>query len=137
FSLSSKNKKNYFIEKIKWHFRVGELSIFHKFHLRFLQRNLPALNLINVELANSKAIKVYIPKTFQGQLHLFISNQVYPGLDRDSELGWSNVVTNGIYLYKFSVFHADMMREPNVRLLAEKFQVCLEKSQRDATLSID
>ncbi|OKH41541.1 hypothetical protein NIES2101_34185 [Calothrix sp. HK-06] len=137
FNLGIKKQLIYLRERFKWHLRVGKLSIFYRLYLRFWQQNFPLLNLLNIERANNKAMKNYVPQIFPGQLSLFTSSQVYLGFNHDDKLGWSELITNRIDLYNISGSHTEMMQEPNVQSLAEKFQYCLERSQKDATLLKD
>lgn len=129
FSLKIKDRKTYVWERLEYHLTVGKLSIFYRFYLRFFRRSLQDLRLLDIAAANNQARKSYVPQVYPGRLTLLRASHKAVGLEDDFELGWGAMVAGGIETYEIPGSHTDMMTEPQVRLLGEKLQLCLEKIQ--------
>ena len=52
--------------------------------------------------------------------------------DIDPQLGWGRVVAGGVEVYELPGEHVSILREPNVRSLAEKLTNCLEMARETA-----
>ncbi|MDZ8055524.1 MAG: AMP-binding protein [Aulosira sp. ZfuVER01] len=130
-SLNIKDQLTYVWERVFWHLQIGKASAFYRFYLRYIKRSLPDLRLLQVALANNKAGKSYVPSIYPGQVTLFRASQQNVGLDVDLKLGWGKLAAGGVELHHVPGAHASLIQEPNVQVLAEKFQVCLDKAQAD------
>ncbi|OUL20538.1 hypothetical protein BV378_29440 [Nostoc sp. RF31YmG] len=60
---------------------------------------------------------------------LFRASQQNVGLDVDLELGWGKLAAGGVEVHHVPGSHASLIQEPNVQVIAEKFQACLEQAQ--------
>jgi aspartate racemase len=87
----------------------------------------PALK--NIEQINFAAVKDYTPQTYAGDVTLFLA----PDLTGDYDLhdGWRELVEGRIEVHDITGNHIDIVKEPHVRVLAEKLSGCLERAQRD------
>ncbi len=130
WQLSFTDKLAYLQERLQYHFLVGKLSIFYRLYLRYVRRSLPDLRLLDVVAANNQARKSYTPQVYGNRLTIFRASQKSVGFDNDPELGWGEVVTGGIEVHEIPGSHTDLMTEPQVRLLAEKLQLCLNQIQK-------
>ncbi|WP_256973551.1 thioesterase domain-containing protein, partial [Nostoc sp. T09] len=130
-SLNIKDQLTYVWERVFWHFQIGKASMFYRFYLRYIKRSLPDLRLLKVALANNQAGKSYVPSIYPGQVTLFRASQQNVGLDVDLELGWGKLAAGGVELHHVPGAHASLIQEPNVQVIAEKFQACLDKAQVD------
>ena len=77
--------------------------------------------LFEVFKANLKAMYDYRPQPYSGRTVLFCaSNEV-------SERGWSSLAAGRLEIYNIPGDHYQMMREPDVAVLAKQLETCLEK----------
>lgn len=81
--------------------------------------------------ANVEATNNYVPQLYPGRVTLFraMLDQVPEGWYRDPYLGWSEFATEGIEIKETSSRHTNMFDEPQVKGVAEKLRVCLDKAQ--------
>ncbi|MDZ8055525.1 MAG: alpha/beta fold hydrolase [Aulosira sp. ZfuVER01] len=128
-SLNIKDQLTYLWERVFWHLQIGKVSMFYRFYLRYIKRSLPDLRLLEVALANNKAGKSYVPSIYPGQVTLFRASQQNVGLDVDLELGWGKLAAGGVELHHVPGTHASHIQEPNIQVLAKKFQACLNRAQ--------
>jgi len=94
--------------------------------------------------AAKRAGSNYLPQVYPGQLTLFRASDP-PGEDwyyhppgmptpddwytRDSQYGWAKVAGGGLEIHDIPGSHGSMLKEPQVRSLAEKLRPCLEQAQ--------
>jgi thioesterase domain-containing protein len=74
--------------------------------------------------------------------------QIYPGravllrskegtmgdCDDDSERGWTGMLAGGLEIHEVPGDHMTMLKEPQVRKVAERLSECLRKAQLEAAL---
>ena len=89
----------------------------------------PALK--NIEEINFAAVKDYVPQTFAGDVTLFLATDLTA--DYDLHDGWRELVEGRIEKHEITGNHINIIKEPHVRVLAEKLKVCLERAQQDYT----
>jgi thioesterase domain-containing protein len=78
---------------------------------------------------NRFAMSVYRPTLYPGQLIIFRSVTRGASPENDELLGWGGLAPQGIEVHDITGSHHDMLNEPNVRVLAEKLRVCLDRVQ--------
>jgi hypothetical protein len=71
----------------------------------------------------------YVPGAYAGRVTLFRASKQPLGIVPDPTLGWGDRVEGGLELNEVPGYHAAIMSEPRVRVLAEKLKVCLERAQ--------
>jgi aspartate racemase len=83
-----------------------------------------------VTVANWQAMEDYVPQFYQGQVTLFraILERSAQGWYLDPQLGWGNLVPE-LDVQEISSVHINMFDEPQVKQVAEKLKVCLDKAQ--------
>ena len=83
-----------------------------------------------VTVANWQAMEHYVPQLYQGQVTLFraILERSAQGWYLDPQLGWGNLVPE-LDVQEISSVHINMFDEPQVKQVAEKLKVCLDKAQ--------
>jgi thioesterase domain-containing protein/acyl carrier protein len=69
-----------------------------------------------------KALKAYQPRPYPGKVTLFRATRQPYGLTSDRTLGWGPHVTGELEIIDMPGYHASMISEPRVRLLAEKLR---------------
>jgi aspartate racemase len=96
-----------------------------------LGRSLP-VGLLRVhvqELSHRAGIK-YAPQLYRGKLTYFQGSA--DAAYEDPKAFWDEIVTEGVEVQTVAGQNADMLREPNVRVLAEKLRACLERARTAA-----
>jgi thioesterase domain-containing protein/acyl carrier protein len=75
--------------------------------------------LLQVFQANIKADSRYRPQRYPGQVTLFKTAH------QDSTWGWGDIAANGVELHQIPGHHMNVLRSPQVQVLAEKLSACL------------
>ena len=75
-----------------------------------------------------RALKSYVPLVYPGRFTLLRSSQ--RRVDRGPALGWSRLAGGGVEVHLVPGDHFTMLREPYVRVLAERLEACLGTSRR-------
>ena len=98
-------------------------------HLLHKLRVLPASGVPDLKTVNRFAASTYRPTIYQGRLTIFrsVSRNLLEGADE--LFGWERLAAGGIEVQDVTGNHLDMLREPNVRMLAEKLRACLDRTQ--------
>ncbi len=99
---------------------------FHKFGHTVPQR------FSTLEDINRFAMSLYRPAVYPGRLTIFRSLSREGAFENDELLGWGGLVTGGIEVQDVTGRHIEMLKEPNVRLLATKLRECLDRVQSPA-----
>ncbi|HEY0079187.1 MAG TPA: amino acid adenylation domain-containing protein [Pyrinomonadaceae bacterium] len=85
--------------------------------------------LFTVFKTNNWALKGYVPKPYAGNVNLFrASDEIRDDLDERSA-GWSELVEGNLNLSVVPGNHYTMLREPHVKILAERLKSCLYKTR--------
>jgi aspartate racemase len=87
----------------------------------------PALK--NIEEINFAAVKDYVPRTFAGDVTLFLATDLTA--DYDLRDGWRELVDGRIEAHEITGNHINIIKEPHVRVLAEKLRGCLDRAQEN------
>jgi thioesterase domain-containing protein len=75
--------------------------------------------LLQVFQANVRADSRYRPQRYPGEVTLFKT------ADQDSTWGWGDIAANGVELHQIPGHHMNVLRPPQVQVLAEKLSACL------------
>ena len=90
----------------------------------------PALRLLRDEDdANSIAYRQYVPRAYPGLVTVFRADESGAGVL--PPMGWERVA-GSIATYDVPGDHTTMLKEPHVRMLAERLKTCLDRSQQEA-----
>jgi thioesterase domain-containing protein len=77
--------------------------------------------LLQVFQANVQADSHYRPQRYRGQVNLFRTADKH----QDSTWGWGDIAANGVELHQIPGHHMNLLRPPQVQVLAEKLSACL------------
>jgi thioesterase domain-containing protein/acyl carrier protein len=77
--------------------------------------------LLQVFQANVRADSHYRPQRYAGRVMLFKTDANYP----DSTWGWGDIAAHGVELHQIPGHHMNVLRPPQVQVLAEKLSACL------------
>jgi amino acid adenylation domain-containing protein len=75
--------------------------------------------LLQVFRANIRAESRYRPQKYPGQVTLFKTGH------QDSTWGWSDIAADGVALHQIPGHHMNVLRPPQVQVLAKKLSACL------------
>jgi aspartate racemase len=79
------------------------------------------------EQVRQLASQVYFPKPYPGKMVLFRAMERDEfEVDGDRDLGWGTIATGSLQIFDIPGDHLGILQEPNVQLLAEKLQLCLD-----------
>lgn len=86
--------------------------------------------LLDVFKANMKALKTYRPKAYFDRITLFRAETSSRTLVTDNTSGWGELTDTPIEVHLIPGNHYSMVVRPNVRVLAEKLDLCLSTAER-------
>lgn len=76
-----------------------------------------------------KAFFSYKPSPVKTGITLFRASRQPRGILDDPALGWGNLSKKGIAVFEIRAFHKNILKDPNVKPLAQKLQECLDTTQ--------
>jgi amino acid adenylation domain-containing protein len=85
--------------------------------------------LLQVFQANLRADSRYRPRRYQGRVTLFKAAQ------DDSTWGWGDIAAGGVALHQIPGHHMNVLRPPQVQVLAQKLSACLAGPDETMTTS--
>jgi thioesterase domain-containing protein len=131
-SLNALEKFAYLLRKLQYAPQKAKHKLYRRAYKIYKRvgRPLPAA-LKNIEEINFAAVKDYVPQTFAGDVTLFLATDLTA--DYDLHDGWRELVSGRIEAHEITGNHINIIKEPHVRLLAEKLKGCLERAQGDHT----
>jgi amino acid adenylation domain-containing protein len=97
----------------------------YKLYQRF-GRPLPPV-LRNIEELNFTAVKDYMPQVYDDCATLFLASALTASYDLCE--GWNELVTGGVEVIEIPGNHINIIKEPYVRVLADKLRSCLDRAQ--------
>ncbi|KAB8321061.1 amino acid adenylation domain-containing protein [Tolypothrix campylonemoides VB511288] len=88
-------------------------------------------------MVHKQAWETYNFQPYPGRIILFRTDdnsrdtqEAFVGFQTDPLLGWGNLITGEIDLHNIPSGHSTILKEPHVRVVAEKLKDCLEKTYR-------
>lgn len=82
-----------------------------------------------VQSSGRSAAEAYVAKPYDGKVMLFRATLQRKGIYPDPSLGWDKFALGGLEILDVPGYHGAIVREPRVRILAQKLTECLRKSQ--------
>jgi thioesterase domain-containing protein/acyl carrier protein len=83
----------------------------------------------NILKAGSQASRNYDPKTYPGKITLFRAADLGPGIEDDPRMGWDRLAGDELETHVIPGYHAHIVREPRVRVLARHVITALRKAR--------
>ncbi|MEW5957722.1 MAG: amino acid adenylation domain-containing protein [Chloroflexota bacterium] len=80
--------------------------------------------------AHYRALIAYTPPPYPGRITLFRTRGQSLSGPFDPDLGWGKLAA-GVETHNLSGFHANILQEPYVQMLAKQLKICLDKAQSD------
>jgi thioesterase domain-containing protein/acyl carrier protein len=87
----------------------------------------PSPELLHLLDVNTQASDDYVAKAYSGNLSLFRCQVQTLDYSLSTDLGWGNLVTGNLEIYEVPNIHYEVLKEPSVRVVAEKLKLCLAK----------
>jgi len=110
----AEQQPSWFFSKLRAHFQTGESGM-PNFKTPEFKR------LLQVFQANVQADSRYRPQRYSGRVTLFKTAARH----QDSTRGWDDIAANGVELHQIPGHHMNVLRPPQVQVLAEKLSACL------------
>ena len=82
------------------------------------------------------AANIYAPGEYSGSITLFRATKQPPWIVSDATLGWERLVKGGVQMYHTPGHHADLVRNPRARVLAQQLNEALVKAQAQARTAV-
>jgi amino acid adenylation domain-containing protein len=79
--------------------------------------------------AGSEAARHYNPKSYSAKITLFRATELGGGVAHDRHMGWGRLAAGELEAHLIPGYHAHIVLEPRVRLLAQELSVCLERAR--------
>lgn len=124
--LSSKDKVFNIISRIHRKFDPRSGQILPSYLSKFFQLD------VRQQFRN-QAFRNYVPRSYQGKVILFwaMNRDQFEAYDPDSQFGWGKLAAGGLEVHHVPGDHLGILKQPHVRVLAEKLRDCLEQAQAD------
>jgi len=91
---------------------------------------LPTLGpMLRVFLANLQATNAYTAQPYAGRLTLLRTGQSFGTHGQSPDLGWRELATAGVSVYRTPGHHLNLLKKPNVQILAGRLRALLAASQ--------
>ena len=125
--INGREKLGYVLNKLAY----GPEKVKHKLYRRAYKiykkigRPLPPV-LKNIEEINFDAVKDYLPRTYAGNVTLFLASDLTS--DYDLHDGWCELVQGEIETREIPGNHINLIKPPHVSALAEELRICLDKT---------
>ncbi len=102
----------------------------YKLYMGLGSRWVPAArNRRNILKAGSQAARRYNPRSYPGKITLFRATELGGGIHHDPEMGWGRLAGGGFETHLIPGYHAHIVLEPRVRLLAKELSRSLSDAQ--------
>lgn len=127
--LSPATKVKYVFAKLKFAPAKTKHKVYRRAYKIYqrIGRPLPSA-LKNIEELTFAAVKDYVPRVYPGRATLFLASDDLTAA-YDVEEGWQGLIGGGLEKVRVSGNHLDIVKEPHVRMVAEKLRVCIDHAQ--------
>jgi amino acid adenylation domain-containing protein len=126
WQISVPEKIQYIKDRIDY--RLNNVD-YREFLIRSFPKNAPpSPELLQLIDANFAANQAYVARPYPGNLTLFRCRMQTLEYHLSPDLGWGDLVTGNLEIHNIASSHYSILREPVVRIVAEKIQACLEET---------
>jgi amino acid adenylation domain-containing protein len=84
-----------------------------------------------VDMIHRQADRDYVRQVYPGRVTLFRAKEQSEAFRDQPHLGWDGLAAGGLEVHEVPGDHESTVKEPHVRVLAEKLRACLERAQRE------
>jgi len=127
-SLSTRGQANYIAEMIRSFVRRTRTRFRRQFERLVYKLCLTIGRPVPERLKDARAMRGemasrYVPQVFPGRISVFVGDLADFVLD--PKLGWEGLAAGGVEVRRVRGNHTNMLREPNVKVLAGELNICL------------
>ena len=124
--MKAAEKLRYLLNKLEYAPEKAKHKLYRRAYkiYRRIGRPLPPV-LQNLEELNFAAVKDYVPQIYSGDATLFLAGDLTA--DYDLHDGWRELIGGRIEVHEIPGNHLNIIKEPNVRALAEKLRTALDR----------
>jgi len=115
------------IYRLKQRYRWLSTELLSRFYLRLGRPLSPTLRIHRVRELNQKIASQYKPAPYNGPVIVCRACEHRSNTQLDPTLGWSKYVNSTITDYAIPGNHESIFKEPNVQMLAERVQFCIDE----------
>ena len=126
FDLSATEKLERLITRTSKRWRELHDEILSRLYLLIRRPLPPALRIHVVRKTNQRIADMYQPLPYSGPVTVLRASEQTPGAKPDRTLGWRHYVTGTIDDFVIPGDHETVYQEPNVRLLTQQIQLCID-----------
>lgn len=128
------------MQRLKKHYKHLKKAFIHnpikKIRGRLERAALPE-TIRAVQDSGLTAMDTYHPSPYHGRVTLFRAETQPAGIVEDPTLGWKDLALGGIDIHVIPGHHGGIVREPRVRVLAERLLECLARVQAGDTRPVE
>jgi len=127
-SLTVIEKLRYVVNKLQYAPAKAKHKIYRRAYKIYQKFGKPLpIVLQNIEEISFAAVKDYEPQIYSGDVTLFLATDLTA--DYDSQDGWRELVKGRIHTHEVPGNHLNIIKEPGVRVLAEKLRVAIAQAE--------
>ncbi|PYS61631.1 MAG: non-ribosomal peptide synthetase [Acidobacteria bacterium] len=125
--LKGREKLGYVLNKLAYAPQKAKHKLYRRAYKIYkkIGKPLPPV-LQNIEEINFAAVKDYVPRTYAGNVTLFLASDLTS--DYDLHDGWCELVHGEIESHEIPGNHINIIKPPHVSALAEELSACLDKT---------
>jgi oxalate---CoA ligase len=129
--LNWQQRRDYLREGLRIHRTTGKLRPLYRFYLSYIKHSLAELGSIDVYWTNERIFHSYeVTSSYPIAVTLFCASDRLAALAANPYLNWDRIATGGIQVHIIpDTNHATIIKEPHVRLLAEKLTLAIDNCQ--------
>jgi thioesterase domain-containing protein len=83
--------------------------------------------------AHERALAAYVPRPYAGRVVVMRASQQPWGIVAEPAMGWDRLIDDGLEVYEIPGQHKNVLKEPRVKLVAERLRACLQSARLTAT----
>jgi thioesterase domain-containing protein len=122
WQLDRQERFKYITDRFDRHFK--EVN-YREFVIRGLSELNSMPHLLNLIDTNFQADRDYHPQVYAGDVYLFRCRVQSMEYALYADLGWSKLVDGTLAVYNIPGNHYDLLKEPNIRSIAENLKLCI------------
>lgn len=123
--LQAKDRQKYLRDRINYRFKNPN---YRELLIESLSKiTTPSPQLLHLIDTNFQANRDYQAQSYVGDVSLFRCQVQTLDCSLSKDLGWGDLVNGQLDIYDVPSIHYEVLREPNIRVVAEKIKLCLGK----------
>jgi thioesterase domain-containing protein len=71
--------------------------------------------------------RTHVSRPYAGKVTVFLAKETPELSSEDARVGWGRLASGGFEVYEIDCAHDDILREPNVQVLAKRLAACITR----------